>query len=211
MKIDSLFIITGTTQGLGKELERVFSNNNILTINRKLITNNINIVLDLSEKNINLDKFNNIIDKYKKIFFISNASIIKPIKNIRDIINDDLDISIHTNFINQAKIIMNIVQSNKKYSILNITSGAAFTSNAELSLYSSSKAAMHRFIEILKKEEINNPNALYIDNFDPGRMQTEMQKDLISQKKLNLNIENLKTVEEVAKDIYQILGKYINE
>ena len=206
-----LIVITGTTQGLGKELERVFSNNNILTINRKLINNNINIVLDLSEKNINLDKFNNIIDKYKKIFFISNASIIKPIKNIRDIINDDLDISIHTNFINQAKIIMKIVQSNKKYSILNITSGTAFTSNGELSLYSSSKAAMHRFIEILKKEEINNPNALYIDNFDPGRMQTKMQKDLISEKKLNLDIENLKTVEEVAEDIYQILGKYINE
>ena len=210
MKIDILFIITGTTQGLGKELERLFSNNNILTLNRKLI-NNSNMVLDLSEKNINLDEFNNIIDKYEKIFFISNASIIKPIKNIRYITNDDLDISIHTNFINQAKIIMKIVQSNKKYSILNITSGAAFTSNTELSLYSSSKAAMHRFIEILKKEEINNPNALYIDNFDPGRMQTEMQKDLISEKKLNLDIENLKTVEEVAEDIYQILGKYINE
>lgn len=210
MKIDILFIITGTTQGLGKELERLFSNNNILTLNRKLI-NNSNMVLDLSEKNINLDEFNNIIDKYEKIFFISNASIIKPIKNIRYITNDDLDISIHTNFINQAKIIMKIVQSNKKYSILNITSGAAFTSNTELSLYSSSKAAMHRFIEILKKEEINNPNALYIDNFDPGRMQTEMQKDLISQKKLNLNIEELNTGRKVAEDIYQILGKYINE
>ena len=210
MKIDILFIITGTTQGLGKELERLFSNNNILTLNRKLI-NNSNMVLDLSEKNINLDEFNNIIDKYEKIFFISNASIIKPIKNIRDITNDDLDISIHTNFINQAKIIMKIVQSNKKYSILNITSGAAFTSNTELSLYSSSKAAMHRFIEILKKEEINNPNALYIDNFDPGRMQTEMQKDLISEKKLNLNIEELNTGRKVAEDIYQILGKYINE
>ena len=206
-----LIVITGTTQGLGKELKEIFKDNNILTLNRKLINNNSNMVLDLSEKNINLEEFNNIIDKYEKIFFIPNASIIKPIKNIRDIINDDLDISIHTNFINQAKIIMKIVQSNKKYSILNITSGAAFTSNAELSLYSSSKAAMHRFIEILKKEEINNSNALYIDNFDPGRMQTEMQKDLISQKKLNLNIENLKTVEEVAKDIYQILGKYINE
>ena len=210
MKIDILFIITGTTQGLGKELERLFSNNNILTLNRKLI-NNSNMVLDLSEKNINLDEFNNIIDKYEKIFFISNASIIKPIKNIKDMTNDDLDISIHTNFINQAKIIMKIVQSNKKYSILNITSGAAFTSNGELSLYSSSKAAMHRFIEILKKEEINNPNALYIDNFDPGRMQTEMQKDLISQKKLNLNIEELNTGRKVAEDIYQILGKYINE
>ena len=206
-----LIVITGTTQGLGKELKEIFKDNNILTLNRKLINNNSNMVLDLSEKNINLEEFNNIIDKYEKIFFIPNASIIKPIKNIKDIINDDLDISIHTNFINQAKIIMKIVQSNKKYSILNITSGAAFTSNTELSLYSSSKAAMHRFIEILKKEEINNPNALYIDNFDPGRMQTEMQKDLISEKKLNLDIENLKTVEEVAEDIYQILGKYINE
>lgn len=209
---DLLIVITGTTQGLGKELERMFINNNILTINRKLINNSSNnMVLDLSKKNIDLGKFNSIIKDYAKIFFISNASIIKPIKNIRNITNDDLDISIHTNFINQAKIIMKIVQSNKKYFILNITSGAAFTSNAELSLYSSSKAAMNRFIEILKKEEINNPNALYIDNFDPGRMQTEMQKDLISEKKLNLNIENLKTVEEVAKDIYQILGKYINE
>ena len=206
-----LIVITGTTQGLGKELKEIFKDNNILTLNRKSIEHSIDLILDLSEKNINLDKFNNIIDKYKKIFFISNASIIKPIKNIRDIINDDLDISIHTNFINQAKIIMKIVQSNKKYSILNITSGAAFTSNAELSLYSSSKAAMHRFIEILKKEEINNPNALYIDNFDPGRMQTEMQKDLISEKKLNLNIEELNTGRKVAEDIYQILGKYINE
>lgn len=206
-----LIVITGTTQGLGKELEKIFIKNNILTINRKLLNLDSNLILDLSEKNINLEEFNNIIDKYEKIFFISNASIIKPIKNIKDITNDDLDISIHTNFINQAKIIMKIVQSNKKYYILNITSGAAFTSNAELSLYSCSKAAMHRFIEILKKEEVNNPDALYIDNFDPGRMQTEMQKDLISEKKLNLDIEKLNTVKKVAEDIYQILGKYINE
>ncbi|MFY4783627.1 hypothetical protein ACOTWN_10500, partial [Aliarcobacter butzleri] len=83
-----LIVITGTTQGLGKELERVFINNNILTINRKLINNSNNIVFDLSKKDINLEKFNNIIDDYEKIFFIPNASIIKPIKNIRDIIND---------------------------------------------------------------------------------------------------------------------------
>ncbi len=213
MNKSNLFIITGTTRGLGQALKcklKNNQNNTIVSINRKKIYNS-DIVLDLSKKDINLEKFNNIIDDYEKIFFISNASIIKPIKNIKDITNDDLDISIHTNFINQAKIIMKIVQSNKKYSILNITSGAAFTSNAELSLYSSSKAAMHRFIEILRKEEVNNPDALYIDNFDPGRMQTDMQRNLISEKKLDLDIENLKTVEEVAKDIYQILGKYINE
>lgn len=210
MKQNILIIITGTTRGLGKALKTIFRMYTVLSINRKEIDKN-DIYIDLSEKDINLEKFNNIIKDYEKIFFISNASIIKPIKNIKDLTNDELDISLYTNFLNQAKIIMQIVKSNKKYLILNITSGAAFTSNTELSLYSSSKAAMHRFIEILKKEEENNPNALYVDNFDPGRMQTEMQKDLITDKKLNINIENLNIVEEVAANIYQILGKYINE
>lgn len=210
MKQNILIIITGTTRGLGKALKTIFRMYTVLSINRKEIDKN-DIYIDLSEKDINLEKFNNIIKDYEKIFFISNASIIKPIKNIKDLTNDELDISLYTNFLNQAKIIMQIVKSNKKYLILNITSGAAFTSNTKLSLYSSSKAAMHRFIEILKKEEENNTNALYIDNFDPGRMQTEMQKDLITDKKLNINIENLNIVEEVAANIYQILGKYINE
>lgn len=210
MKQNILIIITGTTRGLGKALKTIFRMYTVLSINRKEIDKN-DIYIDLSEKDINLEKFNNIIKDYEKIFFISNASIIKPIKNIKDLTNDELDISLYTNFLNQAKIIMQIAKSNKKYSILNITSGAAFTSNTKLSLYSSSKAAMHRFIEILKKEEENNTNALYIDNFDPGRMQTEMQKDLITDKKLNINIENLNIVEEVAANIYQILGKYINE
>ncbi|KLE03689.1 SDR family NAD(P)-dependent oxidoreductase [Aliarcobacter butzleri] len=210
MKQNILIIITGTTRGLGKALKTIFRMYTVLSINRKEIDKN-DIYIDLSEKDINLEKFNNIIKDYEKIFFISNASIIKPIKNIKDLTNDELDISLYTNFLNQAKIIMQIVKSNKKYLILNITSGAAFTSNTELSLYSSSKAAMHRFIEILKKEEENNPNALYVDNFDPGRMQTEMQKDLITDKKLNINIENLNIVEEVAANIYQILWKYINE
>lgn len=210
MNKGNLFIITGTTRGLGRALKNKLEDNIVISINRKKI-DEIDICLDLSVENINLDEFNKIISDYKKIFFIANASTIKPIKKIKDITIDDLDISIHTNFINQAKIILQIVKSNKKYSILNITSGAAFTSNTELSLYSSSKAAMHRFIEILQKEEENNPNALHIDNFNPGRMQTEMQKDLINDKKLNIDIRDLTTIEKVAENIYQILGKYINE
>jgi hypothetical protein len=34
---------------------------------------------------------------------------------------------------------------------------------------------------------------------------------MISEKKLNLNLEELNTGRKVAEDIYQILGKYINE
>lgn len=70
---------------------------------------------------------------------------------------------------------------------------------------------MHRFVEILKKEEENNSNALFIDNFDPGRMQTEMQENLIKDKNLNVNIQDFSQVDDVANRIYQILGKYINE
>lgn len=204
-----LFLVTGTTQGLGKEIINIFNKYDCISINRKKFNEN-DILIDLSLNNfsINISKE---IEKYEKIFFIANASTIKPINKIKELTDDDLDISIHTNFINQVKIILQIVKSNKKYSILNITTGAAYTSNTELSLYSSSKAAMHRFIEILKKEEENNPNAIYIDNFDPGRMQTKMQKDLIYEKKLNIDIENFSLVEEVAEKIYEVLGEYINE
>ncbi len=204
-----LFLITGTTRGLGKALKNVFREYDVVSINRTKYEES-DICIDLSLTNIEVD-INDIIKNYEKVFFIANASTISPIKKIKELNNEDLHISINTNFINQAKIILQIIKSDKKYSILNITSGAAFTSNSDLSLYSSSKAAMHRFVEILKKEEENDSNALFIDNFDPGRMQTEMQENLIKDKNLNINIQDFSQVDEVANKIYQILGKYINE
>lgn len=205
----NLFIITGTTRGLGKALKDKFKEYDVVSINR-IKKEDADICMDLSVDNIEVNITKTIKD-YESIFFISNASIIKPIKKIKELNNEDLNISINTNFINQAKIILQIIKSDKKYLILNITSGAAFTSNSNLSLYSSSKAAMHRFVEILKKEEENNSNALFIDNFDPGRMQTEMQENLIKDKNLNVNIQDFSQVDDVANRIYQILGKYINE
>lgn len=208
-RINILFLITGTTRGLGKALKNVFREYDVVSINRTEYEES-DICIDLSLTNIEID-INDIIKNYEKIFFIVNASTISPIKKIKELNNEDLHISINTNFINQSKIILQIIKSDKKYSILNITSGAAFTSNSDLSLYSSSKAAMHRFVEILKKEEENNSNALFIDNFDPGRMQTEMQKNLIKDKNLNINIQDFTQVNEVANKIYEILGKHINE
>ena len=204
----NLFIITGTTRGLGKALKNIFRGYDVVSINR-IKHEETDICIDLSLTNIEVN-INDVIKNYEKVFFIANASIIKPIKRIKELNSEDLNNSINTNFINQAKIILQITKSDKKYSILNITSGAVFTSNTDLSLYSSSKAAMHRFVEILKKEEENNSNALFIDNFDPGRMQTEMQENLIKDKNLNINIQDFSQVDEIANKIYQILGKYIN-
>jgi benzil reductase ((S)-benzoin forming) len=205
---DTLVIISGTTQGLGKELALVFNKFNVLTINRKDIGQN-NIVLDLSSKKINLDNLEKYIKQYSQIVFISNASTINPIKNIKLLSEIELENSIFTNYINPSKIILSIIRANKKYVILNITSGAAFTTNEELSMYSASKAAMHRFVDILKREENGNEKALLIENFDPGRINTKMQFNLLDKK--NISKENIKlnTTLEIANKIYDLVGKYI--
>jgi len=207
-KEKTLVVITGTTKGLGKSLKKVFQNFNILEINRTHETKN-GITLDLSSREIDIKKFCDLINKCNKIIFISNASTIDPISNIDCINEKDIEESIYTNYINPSKIILNILKSQKQFVIINITSGAAFMTNTKLALYSASKASMHRFIEILKEEEKNNPKALYVDNFDPGRMQTEMQSNLIESKQLDNNFGALNKPEKIADDIYKLTGRYI--
>jgi benzil reductase ((S)-benzoin forming) len=208
VKDKALILISGTTKGLGSFLKSIFVEYDVVGINR--VTNNEHdLKFDLSEVDYDFPKILNLVKNYKKIVFISNASIIEPIDMVQNISEKDIENSIFINYINPAKIILKIIQSKKEYIILNLTSGAAFTSNAELSLYSSTKAAMHRFIEILKVEEQDNEKALLIDNFDPGRMQTSMQENLIKIKRLDNNIAELNRPEDIAKTIYELIRKFL--
>lgn len=208
MKSNTLIIISGTTKGLGKSLAEKFNNHTILHLNRTEFMND-SIMIDLAKKNISLVEFKNIIKNHNKLVFISNAATIKPLDMIKNLEDQDIENSIFTNYINPTKIMLSIIQSGKSYVLLNITSGAAFTSNTGLSMYSASKAAMHRFIDILKKEEEDNPKALFIDNFDPGRMQTDMQKYLINAKNFKSNIEDFEKPENIANKIHSLIGKYL--
>ena len=115
--------------------------------------------------------------------------------------------SIYINYINPLNIIFSIISTKKKFIVINISSGAALSSNEGLSLYSSSKAAKHRFIDILKKENLSNKDALYIDNFDPGRMNTDMQKELLSFKNIPNKKYSLSDTENVAKKLFEIVNK----
>ena len=108
-----LFLITGTTKGLGKALKNVFREYDVVSINRTEYEES-DICIDLSLTNIEID-INDIIKNYEKVFFIANASTISPIKKIKELNNEDLHISINTNFINQSKIILQIIKSDKKY------------------------------------------------------------------------------------------------
>jgi len=208
-KEKTLIVITGTSRGLGKALKEKYIDNNFISINRKNEEVG-DVILDLSSKDIDLDLLKVKLKEYEKVVFISNASTIYPIELISNLTEKALEDSIYTNYITPSKIILEIVKSNLSYVILNITTGAAFTINTKLSLYSASKSAMHRFIEILRKEEEDNPKALYINNYDPKRMKTNMQMNLIKAKSLTtIKPDALKKPEEVADDIDMLIGKYI--
>lgn len=206
---NNLIIISGTTKGLGKSLKNEYRIcHNVLCINRKL-SSDYDIKIDLSEKTIDLTELKEEIAKYDKVIFISNASTIEPITDINNISESDIENSIYLNYINPSKIVLSIIKSRKEFVILNITSGAAFTSNTMLALYSASKASMHRFIEILKVEEKNNKKALLIENFDPGRMQTSMQDNLIKSKKLKNKTSEFNLPKDVVVKIDNLIGKYL--
>ena len=203
-----LVIITGCSRGLGASLSSVLHGYDVLCVDRKTSLYE-SVKMDLSSKNLSLNSLQEKVRNYKKIIFINNASIITPIVKIDSISIEDVERSIYTNYINPVNIITSLLQNKKLYILINISSGAVFGVNEELSLYSSSKAAMHKFIEILKKEEKNNKYIKYIDNFDPKRMNTSMQKTLNKKKNLNSTDMNLSDPGDVAQDIKLLIEKYI--
>lgn len=210
---NTLVIITGSTKGLGKELLSCFNNYDTYCLNRTHNTSNKVHQLDLSKPNIakDLKVIKEKASLYSNLIYINNASTISPVQEIKEISLADIDISTFTNYINPAKIIHTLLQLKKQTIILNLTSGAAFTTNTKLALYSSSKAAMHRFIDILAEEEKNNNNILLIENFDPGRMNTDMQVQLLSKKNIPIKTEELMEASDIASKIFKHIHGVIHK
>lgn len=204
-----LIIITGCNRGLGKEIVSAFKAYDTCCINRLKYTVD-DCVVDLSKNSIDFDLIREKALRYSLVVFINNASIITPISAIRQIDRDDITKSMLVNYINPAKLITTVLQMDKKTVIVNITSGAAFSSNAELALYSSSKAAMHRYIDILAQEEKENKDVLLIANFDPGRMQTDMQEELISKIGKNIKKNDLNEPVKVAEKVFDLVQGALN-
>lgn len=207
---DVLILITGCNRGLGKELFIKFSESfKVVGLNRTQ-THETDILIDLADQDIDLEKISTLLQLFKKVVFINNASIINPIRPVSEITLTEIDESIRVNFINPAKIMQTIVSSGNCFSIINITSGAAFTKNEALSLYSASKAAMYRFVDILEKENENNTNCLMVVNYDPGRMQTDMQANLLKEKNIASNaILDFTLPKDVANEIFNLVKRTI--
>lgn len=211
-------IITGAGRGLGRSLaiELADKSRNLFLIGRglenlkevsleversggysKLIKYDLTDVANLDEL---VDEIFKSIDlkKAKNITFINNAGTIKPIKNIGLIESRDLQESLRLNCIAPITLVNSIVRKtsslNIDLKIINISSGVAQKTIPGWSLYSTGKAAMHSFINTIYLEQMNVKNPIKVVSFDPGVMNTDMQKHIRS----------------VPKDIFREVDKFNN-
>lgn len=224
----NLYIITGTSRGLGKafyEYCSQFTSNHFILINKskvKVSGKNVkNLAIDLSKK-LTIKQLSSVLNFkniYKNIYLINNASIITPIKPIGKAVSNQLVASINVNFLNHVFLTNSFIKKvsefkgNKK--ILNITSGAAISPHYGLAAYCSTKAALEMFARSVFKEQ-QKLKQVDILNLRPGIINTSMQKTLrtsakddFANKTLYQKIYQQKKLLEpkcVAEKIYQVLN-----
>ena len=222
-----VFVISGTTQGLGKSLAKcVFEHRHgLIEINRKTTGRPNSILVDLSDPKKVVDclqELSKIISTAypnHKVAFISNAGIIDPVKTIGNFNPDEIVNIVNVNLI-ASLIISNYIAGMKNTVIIvNITSGARSTLNKGLSLYSATKAGLYKFIEIANLEM--NEQKMTAVSYDPRPMDTRMQEVLRKSEKTYLERRDefrclkvqgkLQKPEKVAEEIVRYTEKYFEE
>ena len=183
-----IFIISGTSRGLGKAVVDVLLKNRpyfILSLSRRinkeqqkhLSKNFYFLEVDLSSNKIKekITFLKNII-KNEDIYFLNNASIINPIKKIDKINDEEIDRTISVNIKSTITITKYLLENFNKNNLtfVNISSGASKKAISNWSLYCSSKAYIKMFFNVAKMEYLQHN----FFNIDPGVMDTNMQESI---------------------------------
>ena len=155
-----------------------------------------------------------------KIIYISNAGDINPINKIGEITSKQMIDSLSVNIISPANCINYLINNYsyiKQLLIINISSGAANKPIKGWSLYSSAKAYMKTYFDVLVAETKDTTySRIIVKQIDPGAMDTDMQKDIrnanVSSEQLNTlkNLyenNSLKKPKDVAEMIIQSIRK----
>lgn len=195
-----LYIITGTTKGLGLSLltDALSRGHMVISISRKNTVKHplhFNIKHDLS-KTKGLDKkienvLENKIDlkKIKGVHLINNAAVINPIGTISDFSFDEIESHMQVNFISPIFLTGFILKKFKRKKCIqtftNINSGAGMRVIPGWSLYCSSKAGLIMFTACME-EDFKGENIRFLDFF-PGVMDTGMQVTIRKQKEKNFS------------------------
>ncbi len=223
-----LYIITGTTQGLGHSLAKIALEHGhiVLSISRsKTITheNFFNIKHDLTktsglEKKLSSALKKLSLKKVSAVHLINNAAVVGPIGNISSHDIESINAHMQINLIAPVYLTGLVMEYFKKKKIsktfTNITSGAANRPISGWSLYCSSKAGLKMFTDCLDSEMKDENDYKFLD-FSPGVMDTGMQATIRKQSSKNFKrVEEFKEMKEknlllspalVASTLYGLL------
>jgi len=215
---DVLYVITGTTRGIGHETKKILLDNNcdIISINRdKVDSHDYKVDLSHVEGVSALSYY--LREKIKKdypnhtIVFVNNAFSLGPIGKISDFRNYEIINSLTTNIFSPLILLKLLTELSNRLYIINITSGAAHSTNKHLGIYSSSKLFIENFLKFI---EIENNNCLKVYNFDPGVTKTGMHEMLSRDESFyNENFNKITPNDPalVANDLYNISKELISD
>ena len=185
-------IITGQSKGLGRAIYTlaldVQSISGILTIGRDAVVplpGNVHVQADLADRK-QLDAVCTEVEAWilfqqnepGELVFINNAASIYPIDRVGGMSTFDVCDHITVNAIAPVVLTNALLKARKKRPslqvvIINLTSEAANRAIEGWSLYSSSKLLAKHFFDVIKVE--NDAENIKIIQFDPGKMDTDMQ------------------------------------
>jgi len=221
---ETLFIVTGTTKGLGQDIFTLLAEQDkaILTINRSAFAYENNLTFDFSEvENIETDLLPVLQEKiegYKHIVMILNAALVDPIKEVGNYESEEAIKIVNTNFLAPVLLSNFLIKQNKKGLIAHVSSGGIRFNLEGLGLYTSTKIATHKFFDIANVEK----RGMHFLNFDPGTMNTQMteklrddrndfqqqSKEYLAQK---LEEQTYKLTKDSAKELLDLIATTLND
>lgn len=124
------------------------------------------------------------LSKSNKIVFINNAGKLGPLERIENISPEDIHRNLTTNLTATAIALSCFLNATAKIDcpklFINLSSGAASPERpkASWSLYCASKAGQDQLIRTVAKEQETCQSPTTLINFNPGVMETQMQKEI---------------------------------
>lgn len=223
----SLYIVTGSSKGLGKALveQLIGSDQNLVVgISRSAMEEKDNFIpigLDLADTDLLVSQLDNIFPEgdFQNVFLINNAGWIGEIAPLGNLDPAGIRSIQAINVVAPAVLINEFV---KRYQLLegkkvvvNISSGAAAKAIDGWSGYCSSKAALNQLSLVAEEESRLKGLGIKYYALSPGIIDTPMQAEIRSASQENFsNIENfrfykshnqLSTPEEVAGKVIYLM------
>lgn len=218
-----VILITGASRGIGREIAKLLSNNNIIIANYnksedkaktlKLENSNIDIYkADVSKRDEVRKMIQYTVEKYGRIDALVNNAGIDQEKMFQDITDEDwhniMEINLYSAFCVTQEALQNMLK-NKNGCIINISSIYGISGGSCAVGYSATKAGMDGFTKALAKEL--GPSNIRVNSIAPGCINTDMNayltendwnelKEETPLRKIGKGIDIARCVEWLIKD-----------